>query len=79
MYPTALAFIQSNIYLRNMNSDQYNHPLLWCESKRRAEEKRIADESWVLTQQRKEQTEAQKRHDCNDVSKCQLHAYIFCC
>lgn len=48
--------------------DQYDHPLLWCETKRRAEEKRIADESWTLTLQRKEQKQAQKIRDCNEVS-----------
>lgn len=48
--------------------DQYDHPLLWCETKRRAEEKRISDESWTLAKQRKELKEAQKYRDCNEVS-----------
>lgn len=48
--------------------DQYNHPLLWCESKRRAEEKRIAAESYTIAQQRKEQAEVRKIHECNEVS-----------
>lgn len=48
--------------------DQYDHPLLWCEAKRRAEEKRIANESFQLVQQRKELKEAQKIRDCNEVS-----------
>lgn len=48
---------------------QYDHPLLWCESKRRAEEKRIAEESWTIAQQRKEQIEAQKHRDSNEVSE----------
>lgn len=48
--------------------DQYDHPLLWCESKRRAEEKRIADESWKIAQQRKELKEARKILECNEVS-----------
>lgn len=52
--------------------DQYEHPVLWCESKRRAEEKRIADESWTLAQQRKEQKEAQKIRDYNEVSHVQM-------
>lgn len=47
--------------------DQYDHPLLWCESKRRAEEKRIADESWALVQKRKEFAETQKIRQCNEV------------
>lgn len=49
--------------------DQYDHPLLWCESKRRAEEKRIADESWTLVQKRKEFNEAKKIRECNEVSQ----------
>lgn len=52
--------------------DQYSHPLLWCESKRRAEEKRIANESWTLAQQRKEQAETQKYRDYNEVSDPQM-------
>lgn len=48
--------------------DQYDHPLLWCESKRRAEEKRIANESWALVQQRKELNEAKKARECTEVS-----------
>lgn len=48
--------------------DQYDHPLLWCESKRRAEEKRIAQESYTIAQQRKEQAEQRKIRDCNEVS-----------
>ncbi|XP_055321626.1 uncharacterized protein LOC129577875 [Sitodiplosis mosellana] len=47
--------------------DQYDHPLLWCDAKRRAEEKRIADESWTLARHRKEQKEAQKIRDCNEL------------
>lgn len=49
--------------------DQYDHPLLWCESKRRSEEKRIAEESFVLAQKRKEQIHARKIHDSQEVSK----------
>lgn len=49
--------------------DQYDHPLLWCEQKRRAEEKRIAEEGWILGQQRKEQALIQKQRDCNEVSE----------
>lgn len=59
--------------------DQYNHPLLWCESKRRAEEKRIAEESTILVQQRKEQAETQKYRDYNEVSKLKrqsMHASL---
>lgn len=55
--------------MAQMCHDQYNHPLLWCESRRRAEEKRIAEESWILAQQRKEQAETQKYRDCNEVSE----------
>lgn len=51
-----------------MCHDHYDHPLLWCEPKRRAEEKRIAEESWHLVQQRKEQAETQKYRDYNEVS-----------
>lgn len=53
--------------------DQFDHPLLWCESKRRVVEKRIAEESRILGQQRKEQAQVQKQRDYNDVSehKCQ--------
>lgn len=49
--------------------DQYDHPLLWCESKRRAEEKRIAEESFSLAQQRKEIKEARKAHECEEVRR----------
>lgn len=49
--------------------DQYDHPLLWCETKRRAEEKRVAEESWTIAQQRKEQIETQRQRDYNEVSK----------
>lgn len=52
-----------------MYYDQYNHPLLWCESKRRTEEKRIAEEGWIVVQQRKEQAEAKKLRDNNEVSE----------
>lgn len=48
--------------------DQYEHPLLWCEGKRRAEEKRIAEESWNLVQKRKVESEARKARECNEVS-----------
>lgn len=48
--------------------DQYDHPLLWCEAKRRAEEKRIADESIVLVQRRRQQKESQKQRDTQEVS-----------
>ncbi|XP_031633243.1 uncharacterized protein LOC116347013 [Contarinia nasturtii] len=47
--------------------DQYDHPLLWCAAKRRAEEKRIANESIQVVQQRKEFKEAQKIRDCNEL------------
>lgn len=52
--------------------DHYDHPVLWCEAKRRAEEKRIVDECWTLAQQRKEQKEAQKIRDRNEVSHVQM-------
>lgn len=58
--------------MAQMCYDQYDHPLLWCESKRRAEEKRIADESWIVAKQRKEQIEVQKQRDCNEVSKREI-------
>lgn len=48
--------------------DQYDHPLLWCDSKRRAEEKRMADESLALVKQRKTQFEIEKLRECNEVS-----------
>lgn len=48
--------------------DQYDHPLLWCESKRRTEEKRIADESWTLAcQQKNQQEKLQKIRERNEV------------
>lgn len=48
--------------------DQYDHPSLWCETKRRTEEKRIADGSWTLACQRKEQQEKlEKIRDRNEV------------
>lgn len=48
--------------------DQYDHPLLWCESKRRAEGKRIADEQSALAQQKREQIEIEKIRECDEVS-----------
>lgn len=48
--------------------NQYDHPLLWSDAKRRAEEQRIASESFAIVQQRKEQAEAQKIREANEVS-----------
>lgn len=48
--------------------DKYEHPLLWCETKRRAEEKRIAEERLALVRQRKLQTDLQKKRECFEVS-----------
>lgn len=62
--------------MAQMCHDQYDHPLLWCESKRRAEEKRIAKESWILGQQRKEQAQAQKQRDCNEVSEFKCPVFM---
>lgn len=52
--------------------DQCDHSVLWCGAKGRTEEKRIADENWTLVQQRREQKEAQKIRDCNEVSHVQM-------
>lgn len=56
--------------------DQYDHPLLWCETKRRAEEKRIADECWTIVQQRKEQNESRKIIERNEVSSITINNTI---
>lgn len=49
--------------------DQYDHPLLWCDDKRRVEERRNARESLVIVEQRKEAQELKKARDVNEVSK----------
>lgn len=47
--------------------DQYDHPLLWCDAKRRSEEKRIADESSALVEQRKQRRETEKSRESQEV------------
>lgn len=47
--------------------NQYDHPLLWCEQKRRAEERRIAEESLAIAQQRKEQAQVDRLYQRNEV------------
>lgn len=48
--------------------DQYDHPLLWCDERRRAEERRIAHESLACVEQQRKQAELQKQREANEVS-----------
>lgn len=48
--------------------DQYDHPLLWCDEKRRAEERKIANEGLATIEQQKKQAELQKHREANEVS-----------
>lgn len=48
--------------------DQYDHPLLWCDQKRRAEERRIASESLAVAQQRKEEQDSYRTREIHEVS-----------
>ncbi|KAJ6638525.1 hypothetical protein Bhyg_11261, partial [Pseudolycoriella hygida] len=52
--------------MANFCHDQYDHPLLWCEDKRRAEERRVAKESLLLVKHRKEAEQAKKLKDRNE-------------
>lgn len=52
--------------------DQYDHPLLWCDEKRRAEERRIATESLAAVERQKKQAELQRHHEANEVSAFSL-------
>lgn len=54
--------------------DQYDHPVLWCDERRRAEERRIANEGLAIVQQQKKQAETQKHREAYEVSDCH---YIF--
>lgn len=47
--------------------DQYDHPLLWCDDKRRAEERKIAQESLSVVRHRRDEQEAQKVRDVREV------------
>lgn len=48
--------------------DQYDHPLLWCDERRRAEERRIANEGLAIVEQQRKQGESQKLREINEVS-----------
>lgn len=49
-------------------SNQYDHPLLWCEARRRAEERRLAQETLDIVSQRKENEHLKKIRETNEVS-----------
>lgn len=49
--------------------DQYDHPLLWCNEKRRAEERRNARDSLAVVQHQKEVKEIQKVRDISEVRR----------
>lgn len=59
--------------------DQLDHPLLWCDEKRRAEERKIADEGLATVQQRRKYAELKKHQDANEVSVHNLLSLIGCC
>lgn len=48
--------------------DQYDHPLLWCDERRRAEERRIASEGLAIVEQQKKSAELRKHRERNEVS-----------
>lgn len=47
---------------------QYEHPLLWCDDRRRAEERKIANESFLAAKQRATDNELEKQREINEVS-----------
>lgn len=49
--------------------DQYDHPLLWCGEKRRAEDRKNLRESLELVQQQREVKEIQKVRDISEVRR----------
>lgn len=49
--------------------DQYDHPLLWCEQKRRAEQRRIATEGMSLVQHRKEEQDSARAREIHEVDR----------
>lgn len=57
--------------------DQYDHPLLWCEERRRTEERRIANESLATIEQQRKEAELQKRREANEVSALHSIHYVF--
>lgn len=58
--------------------DQYDHPLLWCDQKRRAEERRIASESLAVAQQRKEEQDSYRTREIHEVSDAVRNLEISC-
>lgn len=54
--------------MTNFCHDQYEHPLLWCDDKRRAVERVEAQKSLVLVKQRKESARIKDIVDKNEVS-----------
>lgn len=54
--------------------DQYDHPLLWCDEKRRAEERKIAQDSLAIVRQHRENQESRKVHDLREVG---IHLLLF--
>lgn len=52
--------------------NQYDHPLLWCEAKRRAEERRIAQETLDIVNQRKENEYLRKVREANEVREMKI-------
>lgn len=62
--------------MANFCHDQYDHPLLWCEEKRRAEERKVAKESLVLVKHRREAEQAKRIRDRNEVMLLILNGYL---
>lgn len=56
--------------MAHLCSEQYDHPVLWCDGRRLQEEKRIAEEGLSLVQQRREQNQLKKHREANEVSLC---------
>lgn len=60
--------------MTNFCHDQYEHPLLWCDDKRRAVERAEAKQSLVLVKQRKESARIKEIIDKNEV---RFHEELF--
>lgn len=58
--------------------DQYDHPLLWCDERRRAEERKIASEGLAIVEQQKKNTELWKQRERNEVSAYPLSLISRC-
>lgn len=56
--------------------DQFEHPLLWCDDKRRTVERQEAQQSLVEVRQRKEAEKLKTIHERNEVNPYTLFLYL---